>query len=148
MTTNEFDTFDTVDTVLLPKDRIYMKYENTVEKRVSTLSTLPNPRSKNKQTKPRGWTHSPFLGRFGLSRGVPKKDWPRVQAENEVARQRQRNPPIDPRWPLWMSQPCHLSEKPYLCLRGVEACADAKICVMQRLREYRHTLEGVIVTMS
>jgi hypothetical protein len=97
-----------------------------------------------KQGKPLGWTHSPFLGRFGLSRGVPKKDWPAHQVENEAAKRKHLDlPQPDPRWPPWMSHPCHLGEKPYLCLRGFEAygeyepCPDAKWCLFQRLREYQ-----------
>lgn len=91
---------------------------------------------KGAKERPVGWTHSPCLAAFGLSRGIPKKDWPHVQAEDEVTRRDRLDPHPDPRLPQWMSHPCHLHEIPYLCVCGIEDCPDVKYCLFQRLREY------------
>ena len=75
-------------------------------------------------------TRSPTLGCLGLSPTLPI-----AETIHERWRQMQRLA-----WtrdlPLWMLSKCYLDEVPAWCLRGVDACADTKFCLKQRLAEY------------
>jgi hypothetical protein len=83
---------------------------------------------------PRG-TRSPHLAHFGLSPGPTRTEKERrdaIYADLGLLEKYAWRRNLAP----WMLRPCPQGEIPCECLCGVDACVDAKFCVMKRLAEY------------
>jgi len=82
-------------------------------------------------------TRSGFWGWLGLD---PRKELSLVlkqQALDAQYRESYRVQQLEG-LPEWMRSKCYRGQVPVSCLLGLQACGDARICLMQRLMEYQH----------